>query len=443
MTFLSPRRFISACVLSAAAMAALMAPGAANAALGTQCSGSSITGKGANVQKLAQLNVWDPDFSTSSSPKACNGTQGSKGTPTVTYSSIGSGAGLETWGVNGHAFEGSTSAFVATDEAPNQLEREEIQSHSSNPAEETLETIPVAESSIAIIVDLPKGCTSATSTASPGRLVLDNVTLEKIWRGAIANWSEITDGGDKLVGTSCSASAPITRIVRPDSAGLTNELKKYLALIDTERNIVGELGWNGLSEGAENVVWPGTVTRSSEKGDNALIKLVSETRGSIGYANLGDARANGSFTGPNGGINTRRFWVEIQNNGVEQTGETYADPSVNGDNKELSNSNCSNTVYTNGEVPFPPASTLELWNEVTTRTAEERYSLCALTYILTFKSYSKYPGTTLEEATTVNNFALFVLAGGGGQELLKKHDYYPLPSSLAAEGRVGAGATKF
>jgi ABC-type phosphate transport system substrate-binding protein len=443
MALLSTRRFVPACVLSAAAVAALVAPGAANAQLGTQCSGSPITGKGSSLQKLAQQTVWDLDFNTSANPKACNGSQGSGGKPTVTYTSVGSGAGMEAWGINGHAFEG-TNGYVGTDEPPNSLQKEEIQSHSTNPAEATLETIPVLQGAVAIPVNLPKGCISATSTAFPGRLVLDNVTLEKIWHGTITKWGEITDNGDKFSGPTCAPNeAPIVRVVRKDQSGTTSIFKKYLALVNGEKNIVGELGWREISEGLKNTEWPGTVSIPTETGGGALVKLVAATRGSIGYANLADVRANGAFAGPTGGANTKTFWAPVQNNGVAQEGETYADPSTNNDNKEVANANCSNTVYTNGETPFPPASTLEVWNEVTTSTSEEHYALCGLTYDLTFKAYSKYSETTLEEATTVNNFENFVLAAAGGQELIKKHDYFPLPTNVAAEARIGAQATKF
>jgi ABC-type phosphate transport system substrate-binding protein len=442
MKSLSARRLVPACVLSVAAVAALVAPGAASAStLGEQCSGSSIIGKGSSLQKLAQQSVWDPDFNTSANAKACNGTQGSKGTPTVTYESVGSGAGMEAWGLNGHAFEASIG-FVGTDEPPNTQQREEIQSHSKHPKESTLETIPVLQGAVAIIVRLPKNC-AATSTSNPGRLVLDNVTLEKIFRGVITNWSEITDNGDTLTGTGCVSTTPITRIVRQDESGTTSIFKKYLALINGEKNIVGEEGWRELAVGHKNTEWPGTVTKPAEKGGGPLVALVNATPSSISYANLADARANGSFAAPTGGKNTARFWVPVQNNGMEQEEETYTDPSSNGDAKELANSNCANTEYTNGEVPFPPSSTLAVWNEVTTRTAEPNYTLCGLTYDLAFHEYSQYTGMTLEEATSVNNFLLFVLAGGGGQELIKKHDYLALPPALHTEAVVGAEKSRF
>jgi len=445
MASLSTRRLVPACVLSVAAMAALVAPGAASAGtLGEQCSGSNIIGKGSSLQKLAQQTVWNPGFNTSVNPKACSGTQGSKGTPKVTYESVGSGAGLEAWGVNGHAFEAGTYAFVGTDEPPNQAQKEEIESHKKKPSSEaTLETIPVLQGAVAIVVHMPKGC-KANSTSNPGRLVLDNITLEKIWRGVITKWSEITDGGDELTGINCTTAvkeSAITRVVRKDESGTTAILKKYLALIE-HGPVLGEMSWNELV-GTHSTEWPGTVSKPSENGGGALLKLVAETLGSIGYGNLADARANSSFIPPLGGKSEPTSWVPIQNNGLEQEEETYADPATNGDTKETANSNCANTEYTNGVTPFPPANTLEPWNEVTTKTEEEKYTICGLTYDLSFHEFSKYPGTTLAETTSANNYLLFELASGGGQSLIKKHDYLGLTTSLDEEARVGAEKSRF
>jgi ABC-type phosphate transport system substrate-binding protein len=449
MTLLSARRVVSACILSAAAVAAVVAPSAANAGtLGKQCSGENITGQGSSLQKLAQQNVWTPNFITSANAKACNGTQGSKGIPTVTYTSVGSGAGMEAWGINGHAFEG-TNGYVGTDEPPNEKQREEIQSHSSAPSTSTLETIPVIQGSVAIIVHLPTGC-KATSISNPGRLVFDNVTLEKIWSGAITKWSQITENGDAISGltksSKCNTESAITRVVRKDQSGTTSIFKKYLYLIDQEP-VDGELTWRQISEEKPNVEdWPGVVTRPSGTGGGEEVKMVGETQSSIGYANLADARSNATFYPPTGGKDKGTFWAPVQDNGLEQEGEKYADPSTNLEAKEKASANCANTEYTNGETSFPPASTLDVWNEVTTRTTEPKYPLCGLSYDLTFTEYSKYPGTSLRQATTANNYLIWVLqtSVGGGQALIKtKEDYLGLPSSLEGEAKKGAEATKF
>ena len=153
MTSLSARRLIPACILSAATVAALAAPGVASAAgkLGKQCSGSNITGQGSSLQKLAQQTVWDPQFNISENGHACSGTQqGTKEKPTVTYTSTGSGAGLESWGANGATpnYEAS-NAWISTDEPPNSTQISEIEAHG---APGTLETIPVLQGAVAIIV---------------------------------------------------------------------------------------------------------------------------------------------------------------------------------------------------------------------------------------------------------------------------------------------------
>jgi ABC-type phosphate transport system substrate-binding protein len=454
MTSLSARRLVPMCILSAATVAALVAPGAASASLGAQCSGSNITGQGSSLQKLAQQTVWNPDFNISGAGHACNGTQGTKAKPTVTYTSTGSGAGIESWGANGHAanFEAS-NAFVATDEPPNSTQIAEIESHG---AVKTLETLPVLQGSVAIVVNLPAGCTPSSTTSFSGRLVLTNVTLEGIYRGTITKWNEIKDGGDKLSGATCNAATPITPVVRFDGSGTTHIFKKYLSLINNaafETEKAESKTWNEVSEGTENTTWPkaANVVKPEASGGGALLKKVAETPSSIGYANLADARSNKSFTPPTGGGKTTHFWAPLQNNGLGTTGTiTYADPANNFDVEAVAGANCGGEEYANGENPFPPPSVTEPWNEVTTKTTETNYTLCGLTYVLAFTEYSKYTGTSLEEATTANNFVNFVVGTNttigdeGGQVLIQKHDYKALPTgAVLTDAQKGAEKIKF
>jgi ABC-type phosphate transport system substrate-binding protein len=456
MTSLSARRLIPACILSAATVAALVVPGAASAAgkLGEKCSGSNITGQGSSLQKLAQQTVWDPGFNTSGAFYACNGTQGTKAKPTITYTSTGSGLGLESWGANKATpnYE-ATNAWVSTDEPPNSTQISEIQSHG---AAKTLETIPVLQGAVAVIVNLPAGCTATSKSSTSARLVLDNVTLEKIFRGTITKWSEITDAGDKLAGTGCNPATTISPVVRFDGSGTTHIFKKYLGLINGgsfETEKAETKTWNEVSEGTENTTWPkaANVLRPAAGGGGELVKKVAETPSSIGYANLADARSNKSFDSPIGGGGKSRFWVPLQNNGVGTTGTiTYADPSNDGDVEKLGNANCEGEEYANGENPFPPPTVLEPWNEVTTKVSEKNYTLCGLTYALAFTEYSKYAGTTLQEATTVNSFVNFVLATNatkgdeGGQKLINNHDYLGLPSgAVLTDATKGAANIKF
>ena len=458
MRLATARRLAPACMVSVAAVAALAAPGAANAALGAQCSGTNITAQGSSLQKDAQLNVWNPGFNTSTKSKsACAGAKG-QGTlqkPTVTYTSSGSGAGLEAWGVNKKTPNYTTNAFVGTDEPPNSTQIAEIEANETTLIPQTVESIPVVQESVAVLINLPANCV-ATSKKDKGRLELNNVTLEGIYRGTITKWSQITEDGDTLSGAGCVATSSILPVVRKDQSGTTHIFKKYLDLIDnsvftTEAPKEESKTWTQVSEGVENTTWPkaANVVKPAATGGGALIAKVAETPGSIGYANIAEARANGSFTPApgKGGPGTARFWAPIQDNGLATSGKLkYADPSSNKDVAELAEANCKNTEYTNSEVPFPPSSVLEPWNEVTTRTIQTKYTLCGLTYDLAFTSFSAYPGTSVGEATTVHDYLSFVVnaKGGGGQKLIGKHDYLALPKgNVLEEAQKGAANIAF
>jgi ABC-type phosphate transport system substrate-binding protein len=449
MRLLSAPRLMPACIVSAAAVAALAAPGAANAALGAQCSGSNITAQGSSLQKDAQLNVWNPDFNTSTKNKlACAGAkgQGTLAKPTVKYTSSGSGAGLEAWGVNKKTPNYETNAFVGTDEPPNSAQIAEIESNETKLIPNTVESIPVVQESVAVLINLPANCVASSKNAK-GRLALSNVTLEGIYRGTITKWSQITEDGDALSGAGCVTTTAITPIVRKDQSGTTHIFKKYLSLINetpfkTEKE--ENKTWTEVSEGTENTTWPlaAKVVKPASTGGGALIAEVAAKPGSIGYANLAEARLNGNFTSTDKeGPGAQRFWAELQDNGVSTAKPKYADPSSNHDEATEAEANCKNTEYTNGSVAFPPKNVLEPWNEVTTNTIETKYTLCGLTYDLAFTSFSAYPGTSLGEATTVNNYIQFVVnaKGSGGQKLIAKHDYLALPTGkVLSEAQEGA-----
>jgi ABC-type phosphate transport system substrate-binding protein len=430
----------------------MAAPGTAGASLGEQCSGPSVTGQGASVEKIAQDSVWAPAFNTSSDKLACNGKTGSKGEPVITYTSTGSGAGLKSWGAELKEGEKAlfdvTNAFIGTSEAPNSSQIAEIEAQQTTSTPKTLETIPVVQLAIAVIVNLPSGCT-ATSTAAPGRLVLNNATLEGIFQGTISTWSQITDDGDKLSGAGCNAETPITRVVRQDQAGTTHILKRYLDLVSNESFELeggGTGTWNGISEGTLNTTWPKgpvAVVKPKSKGDAEEAAKVSTTPGSIGYGNLAEIRSTNLFSGSGGGPTTARFWVELQHSSKKGKA-TYSDPSTNGDAAEVGNANCKNTAYTNGVGSFPPPAITAPWNEVTTETTEKEYTLCGFTYVLAFTTYSAYPGTTQAEATTVNNYLRFVLDKKGGQKEITNHDYLALPKgTVDTEAVAGAAAIGF
>ncbi len=188
------------------AFALVSVGGASPASASLNCGGSAITGAGSSLQKVAEQNVWSPGFSGASGVCPSG--------PTVTYESIGSGGGLAFWnatGVLGHI--NTEKAFIGTDDAPNPTQ---IASTDSVADGAHVVVIPVAQTSIAIVANLPAGCSFAEETG------ITNLDLQKVFRGSLKTWSglETTEG---------TCNSPITRVVRKDGSGTTFQFKTYLS----------------------------------------------------------------------------------------------------------------------------------------------------------------------------------------------------------------------
>jgi ABC-type phosphate transport system substrate-binding protein len=461
MSLLSTRRFVSVCALVAAFATAVVAPGVASAEPGgEQCSGENIEGKGASLQKLSQIEVWTPAFNTSANALACSGTQGFKGTPTVKYTSTGSGAFLRSWGQEfKEAAEvnfGPKNAYGGTDEPPNLAQKAEIESHSTGTKGKLLQTIPVEQAAVTIAVHLPKGC-KVEGGPAPGRLALKEVTVEKVFRGEITLWSKVLNKA-KLVNNgaeTCEKTALIKRVVRKDGSGTTSLFKKYLWLVFKKEVEPGKT-WKQLAESATNTTWPKEAEHPVLRGEGngGVATEVAANAGSIGYINLADARANGNFTPPSGGAGKPTFWTEVENGKITVEGKkvgTYADPSTNGDVAAKAKSNCEETNYTNGTRKFPPESAAESWSEVTSSKTEPNYVICGFTYDLglehmgTFTVGSK-EAPTVAALRTAFDYYNFVLAdgAGGGQTLIGENtDYLGLPAAIKTIARAGIKRLSF
>jgi ABC-type phosphate transport system substrate-binding protein len=407
----------------------------------TQCSGSNIGGSGATAQSGAQSN-WDATFNTSGNKSACNGTQGTKAKPAVSYVSSGSLAGVESWGVEtlGEPNFGAANAFVGTDSGPTSAQLAEVESHEIVAEPGQILTIPVAQQALAVIVHLPEGCT-ATSTAAPGRLVLNSTTLAAIFEGEISKWNEITDGGDQV---KCEGEALKRHAARPATKVI--EFRRILAA-------AAEAFWRDqvakkIIEIIKKFEKPWTPPEWPNEGPHPPIHVwqteisstVAATPSSIGFVPLAEARGNGSFASPGGGPGKETFWVEVQNS--EKKGKaTYSDPSTNGPVATAAASNCAKTVFTNGEgLKFPPPSVKDTWAEVVPATSSKTYPLCELTYDLASTHYGNLPGTSSGEAQSVKDFLGFALSkkAGGGQAALTTEDLAPVPKAVLTEAQTGA-----
>ncbi|MGO9490319.1 MAG: substrate-binding domain-containing protein [Solirubrobacteraceae bacterium] len=439
MKFLSARRTLSAGIIAAASVAAFVAPSVASAALPGHCLGENTEGAGSSLQAEAQA-VWVPGFSA-------NKTAGCPGGPTIKYRSIGSGAGYKEWSKE-HKF--GTVGFVGTDNTVNLSEKEAVEKDVEEGKESKLLTIPVLQGAVAIVVNLPENCT-ANSKVAAGRLGLNQSTLEGIYQGTITKWQQITEvegAGNTLTGAGCTpATDAITPIVRLDSSGTTHIFKKFLNL-SYDKPMLSEDAlehtWAELGEGSLSTKWPSAanVKHAETETGPGLLKTVAKDPGSIGYANLADARnpANGGFTGQS----ASRFWVVLESSKKEKSSSKgvkitrkYEDPSKNKDVPAVDESNCKDTEFSNGKGTFPPPTVDSPWNEVTAKGESKSYALCGLTYDLVLTNYEAFTGGSAAEAQTVIDYEDYILSSKGGAKEIKLHDYTALPSQLLPEAQKG------
>ncbi len=487
-------RRVAACIASVAAAAAVL-PATASAKPKTEgpegavrCSGANIEGRGSTFQDPAQV-VWNAEFN------ANPGKYGCKETPTVKYRNTeskdrGSGSCLKAFGAEKHAVERSID-FCGTDEAPNPKQAGEIESHAEAGflLEEgpSFETIPVEQGAVAVLVHLPKGCTASSNadvdgkTAKKARLVLNQATVEGLYRGTINNWNELlaAQGGAGEDAIKCSNEEEkkdkIVRVVRQDHSGTTHIFKTFLEQVNNApfeaeaypeeyfgsktscgTTYPAEPGktWSVVSEGCENQRWPAAaevVHTEAKSGNQGVIEYAGATESSVAYADVAFAQEYHFFSkeGEGGEVSKARlkkgegevrFWAPVQNT---PTSTSYAEPTTEGDSEAKltkENSNCAESKYVeSGEKAFPPETTRDLWYEAKASNTEENYPICGLTYDLAYRQYGafEFGAEAKGIAITVENYLRYVVSPKGGGKALKGHDYYPLPAEVVEKAETG------
>lgn len=430
----SARAGLRAALLAGATVAALGLGGlgATSASASLNCGGSAITGAGSSLQKVAEQNVWSPGFSGVSGVCPSG--------PTVTYESIGSGGGLAFWnatGVLGHI--NTEKAFIGTDDAPNPTQ---IASTDSVADGAHVVVIPVAQTSIAIVANLPAGCSFAEETG------ITNLDLQKVFRGSLKTWSglETTEG---------TCNSPITRVVRKDGSGTTFQFKTYLSRMNggslpCVNKTWQELRSNSGAEPTPNVTWPEScsgnvlseLVKPPASGNGEVVKKTNEIDGAIAYTATPDFKTsafNGNLTA-----------VPLQNNGKTSAGSgAFADPATG------ETANCTLTPYFVPTDARPGAgdgigvdwsSVFGIYPNI----GGNSYPLCTLTFALAFHemhlvqqggSGAEGPFTT-GQFTSVNDYLREYIVQSTGQSAINSHYYASLPSSNQAWHDV-IGAAKF
>lgn len=396
----------------AGALAVVGSLGAGSAMAASACKETlAINGQGSSLQTIAQ-ELWIAG-------SECK----------VTYTTSGSGAGRTVWGAekpgnkpNDGKKENpaeSGDSFVASDEplSITQMTNLDEAAGGKYSAEDTGKegqtvVVPVAQAAVAVIVNLPSGCSMTEIT---------NEQLQKVWNTEITNWSEISTG------TGCAGE--IKRVTRHDVSGTTFVFKTYLNEIN-KGTLCDSKTWKTLSEPANNTEWPECkgpkVMKPTESGGGKEAELVAKTADSIGYANLGDARkqykSGGSYK-----------WLKVEN----QNTATFVQPGIGSKEPEenANEANCSGTHY--GQGPSK-ATADDDWSAVNgahpgngTET-NENYPICTLTYDVGLVSYAKAAFAEPKDGNVAEEYLHYVVEGG--QSTLPKHDYGEIePASVVGK----------
>jgi ABC-type phosphate transport system substrate-binding protein len=198
------------------------------------------------------------------------------GTPTEC-----SGGSLNTWT---NPFFGSTGAYPFNGGT-----------QASSDQTANLMSFPVTGTAVAVGAFF--GVAGTDSHGCPANPQITDAQMSSLFNGTTTNWTQL--GGafaNCFSGSSGSTPLPVTRVVRVDSSGTTQNFKNYLQAIDPNTvpacATTNAASWTTLFTNANNLLWPSGGTCSP------LVQLGSPTNTS---GNLG---VLDSCTGSNGATRT-------------------------------------------------------------------------------------------------------------------------------------------
>lgn len=210
----------------------------------TACASGTVTGQGSTFQQTIEQQ-WIADFT-----QACSGAQ-------ITYTGVGSGAGIEQFGAGTTDYAGSDVVMDSTEQAA-------ADKACGSPAIH----IPITAGGVAVIYNL-QGVDS---------LKLSAPTLAKIFAGDVTTWDDPAIKADNP-GVTLPGTA-ITVFHRADESGTT---KVFTAFLDS----VASADWKYGSDKA--IDWP---TGQGATGSDGVVAGVKQTDGAITYAEVSYAKQN-------------------------------------------------------------------------------------------------------------------------------------------------------
>jgi phosphate transport system substrate-binding protein len=316
-------------------------------------SGGTLNGGGATSQANAE-QTWRADYQ-----KANGGT--------INYEEVGSGTGVENFTSKAYSFAG-TDAYLTADQ---------LTAAKATCGADPIE-VPAYISPIAVAFNVP-GVKS---------LDLDAKTIADIFAGKITKWND-----PAIASQNSGANLPssdIAAVHRSDESGTTFNFTDYL-------NKAGSGSWAD----DPNTVWPAKTGGQGFEGTSGVIGALTDTEGSIGYADDSAVKAAGKL-----GV------VSIK------VGSDFNPPTADGAAKVLAASPAA---------PNRPAT--DMATDIDrTASAKGDYPLMLVSYLLACPTYSD-SGT----ADMVKGYLTYVVSSEGQQAAAAAAGSAPLDPALSSK----------
>ena len=282
----------------------------------------------------------------------------------VNYQAIGSGGGIK-------QIEAKTVDFANSDKP---LMHDEI-------AQNHLVQFPEVVISIVPIVHL-EGVT-------PGQMVLDGMTLSKIFLGQITKWND-----PAIAKLNPKVKLPATAILtvhRSDGSGTTFNFTNYLGKVNPE--------WQSKVGADTAVNWPGGI---GGKGNAGVAASVQQTNGSIGYVEYAYAKQS------------NLVWTDMVNSAGKRVAPTMESFQAAAGNADFS-------------------KVQDFYEILTNQPGAASWPITAATYMLL---RDDYPADKNKAVLKFLDWAL-----KSGQADARQLDYVPMPDAVVKQIEASWGKT--
>jgi phosphate transport system substrate-binding protein len=325
----------------------------------------------------------------------------------MSYNGVGSGAGKRNF--YGSDARKPIQLYSGTDALLTDAEKKSIDGIGG------ASMIPVALGPVAVVYNVPglRQKISATSTTTrAATLYLDGPTLGKIYAGQITKWNDAAIKALNPLVVNLPSSS-IRPVYRSDGSGTSFIFSTYLLKVSPTWKVA--LGNKPSQTMADKISTLPSKTRAvGSPGNEGVASTVAETKGAIGYVELGYALQLGlKYAWMRTGDTTKKYFVPPTTSGAQAAAAAAYRAGTAND-------------------PVNPATVdAGTFLQPVNQKGATAYPISGYTWVLLYGDYGVGNLAPIEDAQAIVAFWQWALTSG--QSLMSRLGYAPLPPTVAAE----------